>query len=79
MDSRDALIAQQSRQIAELSTELEAVSGERDMLLLELEQLRCQLELRDLTTAARSVPADRTGRLCSRRAPLPRRRRPESP
>ena len=54
MDRRDAVIAQQGRRIAELSAELEAVSGERDVLLLELDQLRCQLELRELT-AARSV------------------------
>ena len=71
MDGRDAVIAQQGRRIAELSAELEAVSGERDMLLLELDQLRCQLELRDLT-AARSVtrstrhkrPPPRLGTLC---------------
>ena len=43
MDNRDAVIALQSRRIAELSGRLETVTGERDVLLLQLEQLRCQL------------------------------------
>ncbi|KAF0310351.1 hypothetical protein FJT64_018623 [Amphibalanus amphitrite] len=49
MDNRDAVIALQSRRIAELCGQLETVTGERDMLHLELQQLRCQLELRELT------------------------------
>ena len=50
MDNRDAVIALQSRRIAELCGRLEAVTGERDVLLLELQQLRCQLQLRELTS-----------------------------
>ena len=55
MDNRDAVIALQSRRIAELCGQLETVTGERDMLLLELQQLRCQLELRELSALSRSV------------------------
>ncbi|XP_037094729.1 IQ motif and SEC7 domain-containing protein 2-like isoform X2 [Pollicipes pollicipes] len=62
MDNRDAVIQLQSRRIAELSAELEAVAGERDVLLLELDQLRCQLELHDLSAASPAAstmpPAD---------------------
>ena len=55
MDNRDAVITLQSRRIAELCGQLETVTGERDMLLLELQQLRCQLELRELSAHTRSV------------------------